>query len=205
MKKIAFAAASAAALLVAGTASAQQVQVDINGTVASKCGVNAQNTTVTLANDLTNSSAMARSEVTAEIASALNGARIVAFCNNVNSQVEVKRAVLRLVGTTNGNGVAGGFANQIRYNLDASLGGTFLDSTTTAGASTVAARFGGHSSLSDSNTHIRFAPSASNGNAVATMGGYSDQYHTNWGSNTDRRLAAGTYQGAVQVVLTPGA
>lgn len=205
MKKIAFAAASAAALLVAGTASAQQVQVDINGFVASKCGITAQNRTVNLANDLTNDQAKARSAVTQEIADALNGARIVAFCNQVNSQVEVKRAVLRLVGTTNGNGVAGGFANQIRYNLDASLGGTFLDSTTSAGASTVAARFGGHDSLSDSNTHVRFAPSATNGNAVATIGGYSDQYHTNWGANTDRRLAAGTYQGAVQVILTPGA
>ena len=204
MKKIAFAAASAAALLVAGTASAQQ-QVDINGFVASKCGVSAQSTTVNLANDLTDISAMPRADVTTEIAAALNGARIIAFCNQVNSQVEVKRSVLRLVGTNNGNGVGGGFANQIRYNLDASLGGNFLDSTTTAGASTVAARFGGHSSLSDTNTHVRFAPASSQGSAVATMGNLADQYAHNWGANTDRRLAAGNYQGAVQVILTPGA
>ncbi len=205
MKKIAFAAASAAALLVAGTASAQQVQVDINGTVASKCGVTAQNRSITLANDLTNAQAKARESVTQEIADALNNSKIVAFCNQVNSQVEVKRAVLRLAGWTNANGAGGGFANQIRYNLDASLGGTFLDTTTEAGASTVASRFGGHDSLSVSSTHVRFAPSAANGAAVATMSTHADAFAAGFSSNTDRRLAAGTYQGAVQVVLTPGA
>lgn len=205
MKKIAFAAASAAALLVAGTASAQQVQVDVNGFVASKCGITSRQMAVFLNNDLTNDQAKVRSTVTQEIADALNGARIVAFCNQVNSQVEVKRAVLRLNGWTNAEGAGGGFANQIRYNLNASLGGNLLDSTSSAGASTVAARFGGHDSLSDTNTHVRFAPSNNDGAAVATMSQHADAYTTSFSSNTDRRLAAGTYQGAVQVILTPGA
>ena len=86
----------------------------------------------------------------------------------------------------------------------AAINGLALDTTSTAGASNVAQRFGGHVSLSDSNTHVRFAQAASNGGAVATSGGSSD-IATNWGSNTDRRLAAGAYTGSVNVTVAPGA
>ncbi|WP_313472129.1 hypothetical protein [Brevundimonas sp.] len=205
MNRIAFVAASAAALLVAGAASAQDSQtVAINASVAPKCGVSAQQTTVTLAADLTDADAKVRSGVTTEIANALNGARIVAFCNGVNNSVEVKRAVLARTGAT-GTGLAdGGFAQFIRYNLDASLNGVALDSTSTDGASTVPSRFGGHISLSDSNTHVRFAQAASNGAPVASSNG-STPTATNWSSLTDRRLAAGAYTGSVEVIVTPGA
>lgn len=205
MNRFAFAAASAAALLVAGAASAQDSQtVVINASVAPKCGVSAQQTTVTLAADLTDSDAKVRSGVTTEIANALNGARIVAFCNGVNNSVEVKRAVLARTGAT-GNGLAdGGFAQFIRYNLDASLNGVALDSTSTDGASTVASRFGGHISLSDANTHVRFAQAASNGAPVASSNGATPTA-TNWSALTDRRLAAGSYTGSVEVIVTPGA
>ena len=205
MNRIALVAASTAALLVAGAASAQDSQsVAINASVAPKCGVSAQQTTVTLAADLTDADAKVRSGVTTEIANALNGARIVAFCNGVNNSVEVKRAVLARTGAT-GSGLAdGGFAQFIRYNLDTSLNGVALDSTSTEGASTVASRFGGHISLSDSNTHVRFAQAASNGAPVASSNG-STPTATNWSSLTDRRLAAGAYTGSVEVIVTPGA
>lgn len=205
MNRIAFVAASAAALLVAGAASAQDTQsVAINASVAPKCGVSAQQTTVTLAADLTDADAKVRSGVTTEIANALNGARIVAFCNGVNNSVEIKRAVLARTGAT-GNGLAdGGFAQFIRYNLDASLNGVALDTTSTDGASTVASRFGGHISLSDVNTHVRFAQAASNGAPVAASSG-STPTAANWDQRTDRRLAAGAYTGSVEVIVTPGA
>lgn len=205
MNRIAFVAASAAALLVAGAASAQDTQtVAINASVAPKCGVTAQKSTVTLAGDLTGTDAKVRSGVTTEIANALNDAQIVAFCNGTNSKVEIRRGVLARAGST-GFGLAdGGFAQFINYHLDASLGGVALDSTSTDGASIVAARFGGHTSLSDSNTHVRFAQAANNGVAVASAGG-SSLTATNWGSNTDRRLAAGAYSGSVEVIVTPGA
>jgi|GEM_PF-530471 len=206
MNRIAFAAASAVVLLAAGAASAQSSvsqTVNINASVAPKCGVSAQQTTVTLANDLTDSDAKVRSGVTTEIANALNGASIVAFCNGVNNSVEVKRAVLARTGST-GNGLAdGGFAQFVRYNLDTTLNGVALDSTSTDGATTVASRFGGHISLSDTNTHVRFAQAASNGAPVATSAG-STPTAVDWSSLTDRRLAAGTYTGSVQVILTPG-
>lgn len=205
MNRIAFAAASAVALLVAGAASAQESKsVAINASVAPKCGVSAQQTTVTLAADLTDADARVRSGVTTEIANALNGARIVAFCNGVNNSVEIKRAVLARTGAA-GNGLAdGGFAQFIRYNLDATLNNIALDSTSTAGASNVASRFGGHISLSDSNTHVRFAQAVSNGAPVASSNG-STSTATDWSSLTDRRLAAGTYTGSVEVIVTPGA
>lgn len=205
MTRIVFVAASAAALLVAGAASAQDSQsVAINASVAPKCGVSAQQTTVTLATDLTDADAKVRSGVTTEIANALNGARIIAFCNGVNNSVEIKRAVLARTGAT-GNGLAdGGFAQFIRYNLDASLNGVALDSTSTDGASPVASRFGGHISLSDANTHVRFAQAASNGAPVASSSG-SDATAINWEPRTDRRLAAGAYTGSVEVIVTPGA
>ncbi|MDY6922363.1 MAG: hypothetical protein SWI22_00190 [Pseudomonadota bacterium] len=206
MKNTLFAATSAAALiLTAGAASAQDSQaVAINASVANKCGVSAQATTVTLAADLTDSEAKVRSGVTTEIADALNGARIVAFCNGVNSSVTVERAVLARNGASGNGLIDGGFAQFIRYNLDASINGLALDSTSAAGASTVAQRFGGHVSGSDSNTHVRFAQAQSAGAAVASAGG-SSATAVNWTSNTDRRLAAGTYTGSVNVIVAPGA
>lgn len=205
MKNLLLAAASAAAFAFAGTASAQTVnqQVDINALVASKCGVSAQQTTVTLG-DLTDSQARVRSAVTQEIATALNNARVIAFCNAPNSTVNVERGVLTRVGAT-GNGLTeGGFAQFVRFNLDTSIDGLFLDSTSTAGGSQVNARFGGHYSLSSTATHLRFDPAASAGTAVATSNGTSPTA-TNWSSLTDRRLAAGNYTGFVNVTLTPGA
>jgi len=207
MNRTAFVAVSAAALMIAGAASAQTSQsqtVAINASVAPKCGVSAQQTTVTLSQDLTDSDAKVRSGVTTEIANALNGARIVAFCNGVNNSVEVKRAVLARTGAT-GNGLAdGGFAQFIRYNLDASLNGVALDSTSNDSATVVPSRFGGHISLSDTNTHVQFAQASSAGAPVASSNG-STPTSVNWSSLTDRRLAAGTYTGSVEVIVTPGA
>ena len=205
MKRIAIAAVSA--VLFAGTASAQVSQdVEINGAVANKCGISAQSTSFTLANDLTNSSAVVRAAVTDEIAAGLNNAKIVGFCNVGNSSVNVEREVLALNGSYANPGQlgTGGFARFIRYNLDASINGLALDSTSNAGASTVASPFGGHISLSDTNTHIRFQTASSNGAAVASSNG-STPIATNWSSLTDRRLLAGTYTGTVTVTLTPGA
>jgi hypothetical protein len=204
MKKFLTLAASVATLAVAGTASAQvSQQVDINANVASKCGVSAVQTSVTLG-DLTGADAKVRTAVTQEIATALNNAKIVPFCNAPNSQVEVQRAVLGRVGAS-GTGLAdGGFAQYVRYNLDASVDNVFLDSTSTDGASPVANRFGGHISLSSTATHLKFVPSTTAGAPVASSNG-SSPIANNWSSLTDRRLAAGNYAGYVNVVLTPGA
>src|SRR5690606_28211023 len=107
MKKVLLAAGAIAALTTAGTASAQVSQrVDINASVDSKCGVTAQQTVVTLG-DLTNAQAKVRASVTQEIADALNGAKIIAFCNAPNSTVEVERAVLARDGRT-GTGLTDG-------------------------------------------------------------------------------------------------
>lgn len=205
MKRIILAAAAVA--LFAGSASAQTVSqtIQIDGDVASKCGISAQSSSFTLANDLTDSAARVRAAVSQEIADGLNSARIVGFCNGLNNTVTVERDVLARVGAT-GNGLTdGGYAQFIRYNLDASINGLALDSTGTVGGSLVAQRFGGHISLSDSNTHVRFAPSSSNGTAVATSNGATRSAATGWSSLTDRRLAAGDYTGSVTVTLTPGA
>lgn len=205
MKKTILAAASIATLAFAGAASAQTVnqQVDINASVGSKCGISAQQTSVTLG-DLTNADARVRAAVTQEIATALNGAQIVAFCNAPNSTVNVERGVLTRVGATGTGLVDGGFAQHVRYNLDASINGLALDSTSTAGGSTVASRFGGHISLGSTATHLRFDPATTAGTAVASSNG-SSPTATNWTSLTDRRLAAGSYAGFVNVTLTPGA
>ncbi len=206
MKKILVAAVSVATLAIAGTASAQAVnqQVDINASVAKKCGISAQKTSVTL-NDLTDSSAKIRAGVTDEIATALNGAKIIPFCNHANATVNVERAVLAAQGAT-GSGLAqGGFAQFVRYNLDASINNLPLDSTSSVGGSVVPQAFGGHISLSDANTHIKFASAATAGTAVASSNGASPTAATGWSSLTDRRLISGTYAGYVNVTLTPGA
>ncbi|UIJ46638.1 hypothetical protein LZK98_06740 [Sphingomonas cannabina] len=203
MKAILLAAASVA-IFAAGSASAQVKTIDINGTVNSKCGITGSASSVTLSSDLTDSNAKVRPSVTAEIATALNNTNVIAFCNEVNSKVKVDRAVLSRVGAT-GTGVTGdGFAHHIRYGLDLSINGLFLDSTTTDSESTVASRFGGHDSASSAATHLLFAQSASAGAAVASSNG-STPIANNWSSLTDRRLAAGTYTGSVSITLTPGA
>lgn len=206
MKRILFAATSAAALiLTAGAASAQTSQsVAVNASVAAKCGVSATTSTVTLSADLTGLDAKVRSGVTTEIATALNGAKIIAFCNGTSNNVTVERAVLARTGATGNGTTEGGFAQFIRYNLDASINGLALDTTSTAGASVVGQRFGGHTSASDSNTHVRFASAASQGEAVASSGG-TNATATNWSSATDRRLAAGAYTGSVSVTVAPAA
>ncbi|WP_295206976.1 hypothetical protein [uncultured Brevundimonas sp.] len=206
MNRIAFVAVSAAALMIAGAASAQTARsetVAINASVAPKCGVSAQTSTVTLGSELTDANAKVRSAVTTEIANALNGANIIAFCNGVNNKVEVKRAVLARTGSTGSGLTQGDFAQFIRYNLDASLNNVFLDSTSTDGSSTVASRFGGHDSPNEPNTRVRFTQAASDGAAVASSNG-SSPTATNWSSLTDRRLAAGTYTGSVELIVTPG-
>jgi hypothetical protein len=205
MNRVIFAAASAAALFVASAASAQvttaETTITINADVEAKCGVSAQTSTINL-NDLTDGQALVRTAVTQEIATALNAARIIPFCNGASNQVEIKRAVLARSGAT-GGGLLGDFAQYVRYNLDASIGGTLLDSTSTDGAS-AAGRFGGHNSASSAATHLSFAPAQTGGNAVAASGG-SDVTAGVWSPRTDRRLAAGAYQGFVEVILTPGA
>ncbi len=207
MKKILTLAASIAALSVAGTASAVETagtnqQVAINANVASKCGISAQSSVITLG-DLTGADAKIRGSVTQEIATALNNANIIPFCNASNSSVEVQRAVLARVGGGT-NLTDGGFAQVVRYNLDASIDSLALDSTSVEGPSVVTARFGGHVSASDTNTHLSFAPASSNGTAVATSG-TAALTAVSWPSQTDRRLAAGNYTGSVNVILTPGA
>lgn len=206
MKRIILAASAAAIFAAtAGVASAaDNVRVDIEGEAESKCGITAQESVVTLSSDLTDANAFVRAAVTSEIATALNGARIVAFCNDAGATVTVKRSVLALNGAT-GNGLAtGGFAQFVRYNLDTSLGGLPLDSTSTPTGSVIGQRFGGHNSLSDPNTHVKFTVAGTNGPAVGSAGG-SDREATNWGSNTDRRLAAGDYTGYVTILLQPAA
>ena len=204
MKRIILAATSAIALAAtAGAASAAETaQININAEVASKCGIKTSSSLISLT-DITGTDAKVRSDVTADIATKLNEAKVIPFCNKANSTVKVERAVLTLAGGTTGL-AAGGYAQAVRYNLDASIGNVALDTTSVAGASTVAQPFGGHTSEGDVNTHIKFVEAVQNGKAVATVGNFSP-VATDWGANTDRRLIAGSYTGYVTIELTPGA
>ena len=204
MKRSILAASAAAVFAVAaGSANAADTRIDINAQVDSKCGISSQASSITLG-DLTDANAKVRSTVTEEIAQKLTDTRVVAFCNNGGSNVRVARAVLALDGAS-GTGLAqGDFAQFIRYNLDTSINGLALDSTSTDEGSTVAQRFGGHDSLSSAATRVQFVKAASQGAAVASSNG-SSRTATNWSSLTDRRLAAGNYSGYVSIELTPAA
>jgi len=206
MKRILCAAVAMSA--IAGAAQAQDSEsIAINAEVGSKCGVYGNTLTVTLPQDLTDANAMIRNGVTGEIATALNGARLIAFCNDIGNTVQVERAVLSNTDssvTDNGGLASAGFAHYVRYELDMSLNNAFLDSTTTAGAS-AADRFGGHNSLSSSATWLQFAQ-ASGGAAVPSSNAANQKFAASgWASLTDRRLAAGNYVGSVRVTVTPGA
>ncbi len=203
MKRSILAASAVAMFAVAGSAqAATTANIAINAQVDSKCGISSTASSITLG-DLTDSNALVRDGVTEEIAQKLNAANVIAFCNNGGSKVEVKRAVLAPANTT-GNGLAGDFAQYIRYNLDTSINGLALDSTSVSGPSTVAQRFGGHYSASEAATHVVFTKAASAGAAVAATGD-GDRTSTNWNGTTDRRMVAGNYSGYVSIELTPGA
>jgi hypothetical protein len=205
MKRIILAATSAIALAAtAGAASANETAtVNINAEVASKCGISATSSLITL-DELTGADAKVRSNVTEEIATKLSQAKIIPFCNKAGSEVKVERAVLARVGATGNQPTTGGYAQFVRYNLDTSINGLALDSTSVAGSSTVAQPFGGHVSSGDVNTHIKFTKAAADGTAVASSNG-SSAVAVNWSSLTDRRLIAGSYTGYVTIELTPGA
>lgn len=198
--------ATAGLMAIAGAANAQDVEsLAINGEVAAKCGVYGSTLTVDLPQELTNENAMLRGAVSGEIATALNGARLIAFCNGVGNTVQVERAVLANTDasiTDNGSLASGGFAQYVKYELDMSLNGTVLDSTTSATASP-ANRFGGHNSGSSSATWLQFQAV---GNAVPSSNSSNNKFAASgWASLTDRRMAAGNYVGSVRVTVTPGA
>lgn len=203
MKRIILAASTAIAFAAtAGAASAAETAtININAEVASKCGISASSSLISL-EDITGTDAKVRSNVTEEIASKLNQAKVIPFCNKAGSQVKVERAVLSLVGFSGTSTTTGGYAQHVRYNLDTSINGLPLDSTSVAGASNVGVPFGGHTSAGDANTHIKFVKAASQGDAVASSNGTSP-VATNWSSLTDRRLIAGNYTGYVTIELTP--
>lgn len=206
MKRIILAASAAAIFAAtAGTASAASVSatVDINAVVDSKCGISATSSSVSLT-DITGADAKVLPTLTEEIALKLNAARVIAFCNAPNATVKVERGVLTRVGATNNQLTTGGFAQHVNYNLDTSINGLALDSTSTVGGSVVGDRFGGHVSLSSTATHVQFAKAAVGGKAEASSNG-STPTATNWAFQTDRRLAAGNYTGFVTIELTPGA
>lgn len=204
MKRSILAATAVAAFALAGSAhAATSAQININAKVNSKCGISTQASSISL-EDLTDANAKVRSTVTEEIAQKLTDANVVAFCNNGGSTVKVERAVLALQGATGSGLAAGDFAQFIRYNLDTSINGLALDSTSTPNGSTVAQRFGGHDSLSSTATHVQFAKATADGAAVASTNGAS-RTATDWSSLTDRRMAAGTYTGYVSIELTPAA
>lgn len=204
MKRSILVASAAAVFAIAGSAqAATSTQIDINAKVDSKCGISSDASSISLT-DLTNADAKVREGVTEEIAQKLNAANVIAFCNNGGSKVEVKRAVLALNGAT-GSGLVGDFAQFINYNLDTSINGLALDSTSTDGASSVATRFGGHDSKSEASTHVTFTKATTNGAAVASSSGTSRISANGWVPRTDRRMAAGTYTGYVSIELTPGA
>lgn len=205
MKRIILAASTAIALAAtAGAASAAETtRIDIDAEVASKCGITSSSSLITL-DELTGADAKVRSNVTDEIATKLNQAKVIPFCNKGGSQVKVERAVLSLASATGTGVTTGGYAQFVRYNLDTSINGLPLDSTSVAGASTVAQPFGGHTSAGDANTHIKFVKAVVDGTAVASSNG-SSSVATNWSSLTDRRLIAGDYSGYVTIELTPAA
>lgn len=206
MKRIILAASTAAIFAAtAGTASAAPVstQIDVNAQVDSKCGISATSSSITLG-DITGANAKVLSTVTDDIATKLTAAKVIAFCNAPNATVKVERGVLTRVGATGNQPTSGGFAQFVRYNLDTSIDGLALDSTSTAGGTVVADRFGGHDSSSSTATHVKFVKATADGTAVASSNG-SSPTATNWSSLTDRRLAAGNYTGFVTIELTPGA
>ena len=217
MKNIAILAA-AAAVMMSGSAFAATQSIVVNGAVTPQCAITATATTVTIAAaNLADTDGYARLNVGSDVALALNGAGIQAWCTGATNGVVLSRtALLKGAGTVDASGFANGIAYDIAVKIPGALRGDGLDGSATGIEGTSdGAGFGPGVGAGNASAAVdSFGPTgsgvpvtflnegSSTSGAITTLGGVGPTggftvLNTN-------RLAAGNYTSTVTQTLTPG-
>lgn len=220
MKKILMAATAVAAIGIAAPAFAQDTtgpQVttfNINANNPPKCKLNADNTTVTLANDsISNDGGRARNNIGNKVAQGLNGLGVKAWCTGARNSIVLTRSALA---TGNGDAVDG-FNQAVIYDItldiadanrvdgyrptEGSSDGPGNGPGVGVGSATPIGHFG--PTGAGSAVHFENEGSSTSEGVTSDNGGEAARSAYS-GLENNARLTAGTYTGTVTVTLTPG-
>jgi hypothetical protein len=215
MKKIAY-LVGAMALVTAAPAFAAGQSITVNGSAAAQCSITGS-PSVTVNNDLADASGFARANVAADVATALNGANVTAWCTgNKNAVVISRTAFVKTGGTTGGVVDGSGFANGVVYDLALSIPGgirsdtnsdTDVDGTSDGAGQGPGA--GSYTNLSvdsfgptGNGVVLQFGQEAGS-SSIATTANGGDGATTAFSGNNSNRLSAGSYKSTVTVTLSP--
>jgi hypothetical protein len=215
MKKIAY-IVSALALVSAGQAFAAAQPVTVNGEVTAQCKITGTSF-VTVSNDLADGDGFARTDIGADVATALNGATVTAWCSGNNNSVVVSRTAFVKTGGTPGGIVDGsGFANGAVYDVAVSIPGGVRSDTNSdvdvdgssdgagngpgagAGAGLGVDSFG----PLGTGVVLTFANEGSSESGAITEDG-ADGATGEFSVDSNNRLSAGAYTSTVTVTLGP--
>jgi hypothetical protein len=215
MKNIAILAAAASVMMAAPAMAANPQQITVNGKTAPQCAINANQTTVSFAASMANTSGFARTDIANDVATALTGAGVVAWCSGAKNTVVLSRTALK-----KGNGLvdASGFANGVVYDLEMKILDAFrsdnnsntLDGTSDGAGNGPGIGIGAGLSVESfgptgTGSAVLFAAEAGSASAAITaFPGTGDGNVASFAPNNANRLAAGDYQSTVTLTLTPG-
>lgn len=219
MLKSVLAAAAVATVGFAAPAFAQDSTGDasttvfhINATNPAKCQVNADQTTVTLADDaISNDQGRARANVGQQIARQLNGLNAHAWCTGTRNALVLTRSPL-----TTGNGEQNGGFNQaviydvavdiadaMRVDNEKPIEGTSDGAGNGPGAGVGSATPIGHFGPTGQGSKLNFS-NEQGSTSEATTNAAPDQSRDQY-TSSNARLVAGEYTGTVTLTLTPHA
>ena len=219
MKKLMIATAALAAVLASpafaveegGTTDTQTTTFQINGSTPAKCQINADNTTVTLTDDLTNDQGRVRSNVASRVAAGLNALGVKAWCTGNANSVVLSRSTLN-----NADGLAkDGFNRAIVYDVQVDAadavrsGGGSMSEGTSDGANN-----GPGIGAGAGNPVLHFGPTGGGSSLVfqqepgttvasVTNGTTTEDARVAY-TESNARLVAGNYTGTVTLTITPG-
>lgn len=219
MKHLLLGTAALASIAMAAPAFAQEANptgtqtttFQVNGATPAKCQINAETTSVTLTDDLTNDQGRVRGNIANRIAQGLNAINAHAWCTGNTNSVVLSRSTLN-----NGNGQAvDGFNSAIVYDLQMSapgalrLGGSSLDEGTSDGAGNGPGAGVGsavpvsHFGPTGQGSKLTFIQEPGSSVASVTDGSTTEDARDTY-TESNARLVAGAYTGTVTLTIAPG-
>ena len=215
MKNIAI-LAGAAAIMMSAPAFAASNGVVVNGSVTAQCAVTAMSAVVTVTNSLADTTGFARTNIAGDVATALNGAGVQAWCTGATNGVVISRTAFTRAGAVVD---ASGFANGVVYDLALTIPGgirsdtnsTTVDGTADGVGNGPGAGAGVGVGTVDSfgptglGVTLSFSTEGTSTSGAITSNAVVDGPTTGFAVNNANRLAAGTdYTSTVTISLTPG-
>jgi hypothetical protein len=199
------------ALAAGGPTSTQTTVFTVNGSTPAKCKINADNTSVSLTDDLTDDQGRVNANVASKVVAGLNALGVKAWCTGGANSVVLSRSTLN-----NGDGSAqDGFNRAIAYDLEMDIadakraGGASLNEGTSdgpgngPGAGAGAGQAVSHFGPTGAGSAVAFRQEPGTTVAAVTNGSATETPRSTY-TESDARLVAGNYTGTVTMTITPG-